>query len=91
MCRPLSGRLDDRGEDAMDLVRDIKKMYEHGDGHVHFLAASIRNLNHLLSFFALRAELATVPTKVLEEREQAALQCQLKISGTKGSMRGASL
>ena len=64
---PFVGRLDDRGEDGMDLVRNIKKMYEHSDGHVHVLAASIRNLNHLLFSFALRAELATVSTKVLEE------------------------
>ena len=64
---PFVGRLDDRGEDGMDLVRNIKKMYEHSDGHVHVLAASIRNLNHLLLSFALRAELATVSTKVLEE------------------------
>ena len=64
---PFVGRLDDHGEDGMDLVRNIKIMYEHSDGHVHVLAASIRNLNHLLLSFALRAELATVPNKVLEE------------------------
>src|SRR5436309_6052878 len=63
---PFVGRLDDRGEDGMDLVRNIKKMYEHGDGHVHVLAASIRGVNHLLCSFALSAELATVPSKVLE-------------------------
>jgi transaldolase len=64
---PFAGRLDDRGEDGMDLVRNIKKMYERGDGHVHVLAASIRSVNHLLCSFALGAELATVPAKVLEE------------------------
>src|SRR2546430_8296741 len=64
---PFVGRLDDRGEDGMDLVKNIKKMYAHSDGHVRVLAASIRSLNHLLFSFALRAELATVPTKVLEE------------------------
>ncbi len=64
---PFVGRLDDQGEDGMDLVRNIKTMYEHGDGHVHVLAASIRNVNHLLYSFALSAELATVPTTVLEE------------------------
>jgi len=64
---PFIGRLDDRGEDGMDLVRNIKKMYERGDGHVHVLAASIRNLDHLLCSFALGAELATVPSKVIEE------------------------
>jgi len=64
---PFVGRLDDHGEDGMDLIRNIKKMYEHGDGHVHVLAASIRGVNHLLYSFALMAELATVPGKVLEE------------------------
>ena len=64
---PFVGRLDDRGEDGMDLVRNIKKMYEHSDGHVHVLAASIRNVNHLLCAFALSSELATVPGKVLED------------------------
>ena len=55
------------GEDGMDLVKNIKEMYEPGDGHVHVLAASIRNVNHLLCSFALGAELVTVPTKVLGE------------------------
>ncbi len=64
---PFIGRLDDRGENGMDLVRNIKKMYQAGDGHVHVLAASIRNVNHLLCSFALGAELVTVPAKVLQE------------------------
>jgi transaldolase len=64
---PFLGRLDDRGENGMDLVRNIKKMYEAGDGHVHVLAASIRHLNHLLGSFALQAELATAPSKVWEQ------------------------
>ena len=64
---PFVGRLDDQGEDGMDLVRNIKKMYERSDGHVHVLAASIRTTNHLLCSFSLGAELATVPSKVLQE------------------------
>jgi transaldolase len=64
---PFVGRLDDQGEDGMDLVRNIKKMYERSDGHVHVLAASIRTINHLLYSFFLGAELATVPSKVLQE------------------------
>ena len=64
---PFLGRLDDRGENGMDLVRNIKKMYEAGDGHVHVLAASVRTLNHLLGAFALQAELATAPSKLWEE------------------------
>jgi transaldolase len=64
---PFVGRLDDRGEDGMDLVKNICRMYASGDHHVHVLAASIRNVDHLLYTFALGAELATVPAKVLEE------------------------
>lgn len=64
---PFLGRLDDRGENGMDLVKNIKTMYEGGDGHVHVLAASIRHLKHLLGSFALKAELATAPGKVWEE------------------------
>lgn len=64
---PFVGRLDDRGEDGMDLVKNIKQMYEAGDGHVHVLAASIRHLKHLLGAFASRAELVTAPGKVWED------------------------
>src|ERR1700720_3159628 len=64
---PFVGRLDDQGENGMDLVRNIKKMYERSDGHVHVLAASIRTINHLLCSLFLDAELATVPSKVLQE------------------------
>ena len=64
---PFVGRLDDRGENGMDLVKNIKQMYVAGDGHVHVLAASIRHLNHLLGALALKAELVTAPGKVWEE------------------------
>ena len=51
----------------MDVVKNIKTMYKDGDGHVHVLAASIRNIDHLLASFATGVELATVPAKVLME------------------------
>ncbi|HJW38258.1 MAG TPA: transaldolase family protein [Candidatus Udaeobacter sp.] len=64
---PFVGRLDDRGENGIDLIKNIKEMYKNGDGHVYVLAASIRHLDHLLASFALGVELATVPEKVLIE------------------------
>ena len=64
---PFVGRLDDRGESGIDLVKNIKTMYGNGDGHVHVLAASIRHLDHLLASFALDVELVTVPAKMLEQ------------------------
>ncbi len=64
---PFVGRLDDRGENGMDVVKNIQQMYRNGDGHVQVLAASIRHLDHLLAAFALGVELTTVPVPVLEE------------------------
>ena len=76
---PFVGRLDDRGENGMDVVANIKKMYQQGDGHVHVLAASIRRIEHLLYAFALGSELATVPAKILEQ--WAAKGCPLPDQG----------
>jgi transaldolase len=64
---PFIGRLDDRGDNGMDLVRNIKNMYGAGDHHVHVLAASIRSIDQLLCSFAFETELATVPAKLLQE------------------------
>jgi transaldolase len=63
---PFVGRLDDIGQNGMDVVKNIKRMFLKGDGHVLVLAASIRSLEHLLYCFLLETELATVPEKVLE-------------------------
>jgi len=64
---PFIGRLDDIGQNGVDLVANIKRMYARGDGHVLVLAASIRSLAHLLGCFSIDADLVTVPTKVLRE------------------------
>ena len=64
---PFIGRLDDRGDNGMDLIKNIKKMYGAGDRHVHVLAASIRSIDQLLCSFAFETELATVPAKLLQE------------------------
>lgn len=62
---PFVGRLDDIGQNGMDLIRNIKKMFAQSDHHVHLLAASIRTLEHLLYCLALEVDLMTVPAKVL--------------------------
>ncbi len=63
---PFVGRLDDRGENGMDLVANILSMYEGGDGHVQVLAASIRNKNHLLYSLMLKTQAITVPFSVFK-------------------------
>jgi len=64
---PFVGRLDDIGQNGMDVVKNIKRMFSKSDGHVLVLAASIRSLEHLLYCFQLETELATVPAKILEQ------------------------
>ena len=64
---PFIGRLDDRGENGMNLIENIIKMYQKGDGHVEVLTASVRNLNHLLYALHLGSDIITSPFKVLKE------------------------
>lgn len=64
---PFVGRLDDIGQNGMDVVKNIKRVFTKGDGHVLVLAASIRSLEHLLYCFQLETELATVPATILEQ------------------------
>lgn len=65
---PFVGRLDDRGENGMDVVVNILEMYRReGDGHVHMLTASIRTLYHLLFALKLNSEILTIPFKVFKE------------------------
>jgi len=64
---PFVGRLDDIGQNGVDLVRNIKRMFEQSDHHVLVLAASIRNVQQLLYAFHVHSELVTVPAKVLEQ------------------------
>jgi len=64
---PFIGRLDDRGENGMDLIAHILRMYREGDGHVEVLTASVRNIDHLLYALKLGSDIITVPFKVLKE------------------------
>lgn len=64
---PFIGRLDDIGENGMDLIKNIIRMYQDGDGHVEVLTASTRNLNHLLYAISLGSDIITTPFALLRE------------------------
>ncbi|MDP2676634.1 MAG: transaldolase family protein [bacterium] len=64
---PFVGRLDDRGENGMDLVKNILQMYSHGDKHVEVLTASVRTLDHLLYAIALGSDIVSAPFAILKE------------------------
>jgi transaldolase len=64
---PFIGRLDDRGENGMDVISHVLKMYQKGDGHVEVLTASVRNIHHLFYALKLGSDIITAPFKVLKE------------------------
>jgi transaldolase len=64
---PFVGRLDDRGENGMDLIANMIRLYRKGDGHVEVLTASVRTLDHLMYALHLGSDIITAPFKVLEQ------------------------
>ncbi len=70
---PFVGRLDDRGENGMDLIADIIRMYQKGDGHVEVLTASVRTLDHFLYALRLGSDIITAPFTILREWGQKGL------------------
>ena len=62
---PFIGRLDDRGENGMDLIKNVLAMYAQSDGHVEVLTASVRSMEHFLCALALGSDIITAPSKVL--------------------------
>ncbi|MBI1833733.1 MAG: transaldolase [Candidatus Andersenbacteria bacterium] len=57
---PFIGRLDDRGENGIDLVANILRMVGH-QSHVQILTASIRSVEHILGALALGTHALTLP------------------------------
>ena len=62
---PFVGRLDDIGEDGMQLVRDVADIYDYYDTTTKIIAASIRHPGHVLAAAKAGADIATVPFKVV--------------------------
>lgn len=63
---PFIGRLDDLGENGMDVIANIITMYLKGDGHVEVLTASVRNMDHFLYALKLGSDIITAPYDVLK-------------------------
>jgi transaldolase len=63
---PFIGRLDDVGLDGMELLREIRAIYDnYAELSTDILAASIRTVNHVKQAALLGADVATVPPAVL--------------------------
>jgi transaldolase len=64
---PFIGRLDDIGHTGMDIIEQIKVIYENYGFKTKVLVASIRHPNHTLNAALLGADVATIPYKAIKQ------------------------
>ncbi|GMV27461.1 MAG: putative transaldolase [Phycisphaerae bacterium] len=65
LVSPFIGRLDDIGQEGMDLIHQIRTIYDNYGFKTKILAASIRHTEHMLRCALAGADVATVPFKVI--------------------------
>ncbi|HYD87743.1 MAG TPA: fructose-6-phosphate aldolase [Vitreimonas sp.] len=63
---PFLGRLDDGGQDGMQLIREIRAIYDNYDYQTQILAASIRSAAHVRDAAIAGADCATIPPAVFK-------------------------
>ncbi len=62
---PFVGRLDDIGQNGMQLIADIVQIYDNYNFETEVLVASIRHPMHIVEAALLGAGVATIPFKVI--------------------------
>ena len=62
---PFVGRHDDNGFDGMDLIRDIRLIYDNYAYATEILVASVRHVGHVLESARIGADVMTAPPKVI--------------------------
>ena len=64
---PFIGRLDDIGQDGMNLIREIKEIFSNYNFKTQILVASIRHPIHVVDAAKIGADVVTLPPAVLEK------------------------
>jgi transaldolase len=67
LVSPFIGRIDDIGLDGMDLIQQIRQIYDNYGMPTKILAASIRHPKHMLDCALVGADVATVPFGVIKQ------------------------
>lgn len=62
---PFVGRHDDNGFDGMDLIEDIRLIYDNYDFATEILVASVRHTTHVLQAAKIGADVMTAPPAVI--------------------------
>ncbi|PSL19987.1 fructose-6-phosphate aldolase [Shimia abyssi] len=88
---PFIGRLDDINLDGMDLIQDIRQVYDNYGFETQILAASVRTVNHASQCALVGADVMTAPPSVvksmvnhvLTDKGLAAFLADIKDAGIK--------
>lgn len=67
---PFIGRLDDITQDGIELIEDIRTIYDNYGYETEILAASIRNVNHIKECALVGADVITSPPEVIRKMAQ---------------------
>ena len=70
LVSPFLGRIDDIGGDGMELISQIRTIYDNYGYTTKVLAASIRHPLHLVQCALVGADVVTVPMKVIKQKMQ---------------------
>ncbi|MGB1311083.1 MAG: fructose-6-phosphate aldolase [Leucothrix sp.] len=62
---PFVGRVDDIGTDGMDLIQEIRTIYDNYDFKTEILVASIRSVSHVKIAALIGADVSTIPPSTL--------------------------
>jgi transaldolase len=64
---PFVGRIDDVGDDGMELIAEIRTIYDNYDFSTEILTASVRTVNHVKQAALIGSDVATVPPAILRQ------------------------
>ena len=63
---PFVGRIDDTGSDGMELIQEIRQIYDNYDFQTEILVASVRTVNHVKQAALIGADVITAPPATLK-------------------------
>ena len=64
---PFVGRLDDIGQNGLDLIYDIVEIYNNYNFKTEVLVASVRGVHHIVESAKIGANIVTIPAKTFKE------------------------
>ena len=70
---PFVGRLNDNGQDGVQLIADIAKVFCHKNSNTQILAASLRDSKSVSDCFAAGTHICTIPPKVFDSMHKHVL------------------